>query len=143
MVALATNKPRAYAGAPLRIEENALPVAAAVIIREGSAIGITAAAGVARPVATTDLFGGFAVRKADNSAGGAGAIRVDRYQQGNIELPVTGVTATSFGVAVYASDDDTFTTTVGTNVFIGYVTRVVSAGVAIVTFNAGVLQAPA
>jgi hypothetical protein len=43
--------------------------------------------------------------------------------------------------AVYASDDNTFTLTATSNSLIGYVSRWVSTGVAIVEFDAGVVRA--
>ena len=142
MTTLAANKTRAYEGVPVRIEESALPMIASDILYEGGAIGIVPASGHARPLAAGDTFGGFAARKADNSLGGAAAIRCDRYQRGYIELPVTGAVITDVGQPVFATDDDTFTFSPVGSVFVGFVHRFVSAGVVIVHFDAGMLRDP-
>lgn len=136
MTTLAVNKPRAYEGVPVRIEERAAPVIAADIIYEGAAVGIVKASGHARPLAAGDRFAGFADAKADNSAGGAAAINADLKQQGFIELTVTGVTITDLGQPVYASDDDTFSLSPVGGSFIGFVHRYVASNTAIVAFNA-------
>jgi hypothetical protein len=72
MTTLAANKPRAYELG----ERNHFPVIASDIIYEGAAVGIVAATGHAQPLTSADKFGGFAVAKADNSAGTAAAINV-------------------------------------------------------------------
>lgn len=136
MTTLAANKPRAYEGAPVRIEENAIPVIAADIIYEGSAVGAVDASGHARPLNAADRFAGFAVRKADNAAGAAAAINCDVYQQGFVQIPVTGAVITDVGQPVYATDDDTFVFNPVAAAFIGFIHRFVSAGVAIVSFDA-------
>lgn len=111
-----------------------LPVVAADVIYEGAAVGT--ASGNARPLVAGDRFAGFADGTADNALGAAAAIKVKVRERGKIQLPVTGVVAASLGAKVYASDDDTFTLTQGSNSLIGYVTRVVAAGVAVVQFEA-------
>lgn len=111
-----------------------LPVVAADVIYEGAAVGTTS--GNARPLVAGDRFAGFADGTADNALGAAGAIKVKVRERGKIQLPVTGVVAGSLGAKVYASDDDTFTLTATSNSLIGYVTRVVQAGVAVVQFEA-------
>ena len=138
MTTLAANAPRAYELGT----RNDLPMIASDIIYEGACVGVVAASGHARPIATTDIFAGFAEAKADNSAGAAAAIRVRVIASGEIQLAVTGAVITSFRAPVYAVDDDSFTLTAGTNVFIGYVKRFVSTGVAVVAFNAGASQSP-
>lgn len=135
---LAANKPRAYEQG----ERNHLPVIASDIIYEGAATGVVAASGHARPLSGGDRFGGFAVAKADNSAGAAAAIYVETVKSGEIELSVSGAVITDVGQPVYATDDDTFTfNPVGAS-FIGFVKRFVSNGVAVVDFNAGVYVDP-
>lgn len=142
MTTLAANKPRAYEGVPVRIEENALPVIASDIIYEGAAVGAVAASGHGRPLVAGDLFAGFANAKADNSAGAAAAINVDLKTIGYAELPVTGAVITDRGQPVYASDDDTFSFNPVGGSFIGLVHRFVSAGVAIVHFDVSGLVDP-
>jgi hypothetical protein len=136
MTTLAANKPRAYEGGPVRIEENAIPVIASDIIYEGAAVGVVDATGHARPLNAADRFAGFANAKADNSAGAAAAINVDVKQQGFIQLAVTGAVITDLGQPVYATDDDTFTFNPVSAAFIGFVHRFVSSGVVIVAYDA-------
>ena len=59
MTTLAANKPRAYELG----DQNDLPVIASDIIYEGAAVGIVKATGHARPLTSTDQFGGFALRQ--------------------------------------------------------------------------------
>lgn len=116
---------------------NDLPVIASDIIYEGSAVGENGS-GYSRPLVAGDPFQGFAVRDADNSSGSAGAINVRVIQQGVVcNLPVTGataITANDFPV-VYASDDNTFTLTAGSNTAIGNVVRWISSGICDVWFD--------
>ena len=132
MTTLAVNTPRIFAiGDVLEY-----PVIASDIIFEGAAVGENAS-GYARPLAAGDPFLGFAEEKADNSAGGVGAQRVRVKSKGYIKLPITSIAITSNDrPAVYASDDDTFTLTPGSNSLIGYVAQWVSTGIAIVEFDA-------
>lgn len=140
MTTLAADKVRTYffSGNPIRQE---YPVVAADIIYRGAAIGENGA-GFSRPLVAGDVFQGFAVAKADNSAGAAGDIRVTAESRGFATLPVVGSTvADNDRVAVYAADDDTFTLTKGTNSLIGYVDRWVSAGIAVVEYDAALARA--
>jgi len=132
MTTLAANKPRAFELG----RGNTLPVIASDIIYEGAAVGAVDASGHCRPLNAADRFVGFAERKADNSAGAAAAINVDLIESGQIQLSVTGAVITDVGQAVYASDDDTFSLNPADGAFIGYVKRYVSAGVAVVQFDA-------
>ena len=138
MTTLAINKPRAYELG----NRNNFPVIASDIIYEGAAVGIVDATGHARPLTAADRFGGFAEAKADNSLGAAAAIMVAVIKSGEIELPVTGAVITDVGQPVYATDDDTFTFLPVGGVFVGMVKRFVSAGVAVVEFNAGIMLDP-
>lgn len=138
MTTLAANKPRALEGGDI----NAFPVIAADIIFEGSAAGLVAATGHARPLTSVDRFAGFASRKADNSAGLAAAINVEVYERGKIVLAVSGAVITDVGQPVYASDDDTFTLNPADGAFVGFVHRFVSAGVAVVIFDANAFHDP-
>ena len=57
-------------------------------------------------------------------------------------LDVAGLTVTANDrVAVYASDDDTFTTVAGGNSLIGWGSRFESAGVGVVEFDAMTVKA--
>jgi len=132
MTTLAANKQRAYELG----ERNDIPVIASDIIYEGAAVGIVPGTGHARPLTSADTFAGFAYRKADNSAGAAAAINVNVVTEGEIELTIAGVTITDLRQPVYATDDDTFTMSPVGGVFVGFVKRYVSSGVAVIDFDA-------
>lgn len=132
MTTLAANKPRDFEMG----DRNHLPVIASDIIYEGAAVGIVAASGHARPLVGGDRFGGFAVAKADNSAGAAAAINVEVVEEGEISLAVSGAVITDVGQPVYATDDDTFVFNPVGATFVGFVKRFVSSGVVIVDFDA-------
>lgn len=131
MTTLAANKPRSYELG----DRSMYPVIASDIIYEGAAVGLVAGTGHARPLAAGDAFGGFAVAKADNSAGSAADINVETMRRGTIELSVTGALITDVGQPVYASDDDTFSFNPVGGTFVGFVKRFVSSGVAVVEFD--------
>lgn len=132
MTTLAANKSRVYEQG----RSNTLAVIAADIIYEGAAVGVVVGTGHSRPLVAGDQFAGFAERKADNAAGLAAAVNVDVIRDGQIELAVTGATITDVGRPVYATDDDTYQLSPVGGSFIGFVKRFVSAGVAIVVFDA-------
>jgi len=138
MTTLAADTPRTYELG----ERNEYPVIAGDIVYEGAAIGIVIASGHARPLTSVDKFGGFAEKKADNSDGAAAAINVRTIKSGSVSLSVTGAVITDVNQPVYATDDNTFTFLKASAVFIGFMRRYVSSGVAIVEFNAGVLVDP-
>jgi hypothetical protein len=135
---LAANKPRAFDIG----DRNMIPVIASDIIYEGAAVGIVAGTGHARPLVAGDAFAGFAVYKADNSAGSAADINVEVMMRGEVQLAVSGAVITDVGQAVYASDDDTFSFNPVGGTFVGYVKRFVSAGVAVVEFDASGFRDP-
>lgn len=123
-------------------DRNEFPVIAADIIFEGAAIGLVIASGHARPLTSVDKFAGFAEKKADNSDGAAAAINVRVIKSGAVQLAVTGAVITDVNQPVYATDDNAFTFLKASAVFIGFMRRFVSAGIAIVEFNAGVFIDP-
>lgn len=139
MTTLAVNKMRAYEGG----SRNELAVIASDIIYEGAAVGMVKATGHARPLASAgvDRFVGFAEATADNAVGAAAAIRVRVIESGKVQLSVTGAVITDLGQPVYAADDDSFSF-VPTGSFIGFIHRFVSAGVAVVAFDAVNYQDP-
>jgi hypothetical protein len=116
-------------------EHNDLPVIAADIIYEGSAVGDNGS-GYARPLQAGDPFRGFALYQADNSLGAQAAINVRVRNKGKVQLAVSGAAITDVGKGVYASDDDTFVLTASGNSYIGRIVRWVSTGVVIVAFDA-------
>jgi len=123
-------------------DRNEFPVIAADIIYEGAAVGLVIASGHARPITSVDKFGGFAEKKVDNSAGAAAAKNVRVIKSGSVQLSVTGAVITDVGQPVYAQDDNAFSFLKASGVFIGFVRRFVSSGVAVVEFNAGILIDP-
>lgn len=116
-------------------DRNEFPVIAADIIYEGAATGLVPASGHAQPLTSTDKFAGFAEQKADNSAGSAADINVRVKKKGSIKLSISGAVITDVNQPVYATDDNTFTFLPTGAVFIGFLRRFVSAGVAIVEFD--------
>jgi len=113
MTTLAANKPRVFGADNAAFAD--VPVVASDIIYEGAAVGESSSAGTARPLSGGDAFLGFCVRKADNSAGAANAIKVRVATKGFIELAITGVdNIDDLGATVYAIDDDSFTLTSST-----------------------------
>lgn len=125
-------------------DEADYPVIASDIIYQGAAVGENAS-GYARPLAAADPFLGFALSKADNSAGSAGDIKVKVLTRGKVRLTVAGATAVTANdrPIVYASDDATFTLTASTNTPIGRVYKWLASTDCIVEFDAyaGVLEA--
>jgi hypothetical protein len=117
------------------------PVVASDIIYEGAAVGENGS-GYARPLEAGDAFLGFAEKKADNSSGSAGAVNVRVKSRGRIKAAIASLAITANDrPAVYMSDDDTFTLTSTSNTLIGYVSRWVSTGYAIVEFDAALVKA--
>lgn len=87
------------------------PVLAGEKICEGAAVGIDSQ-GYARPLQAGDKFGGFADEASDNTSGQDGERTVRVKYKGTIVLTApSGVTQASVGNYLYASDDNTFTTT--------------------------------
>lgn len=118
---------------------NEHPVIAADIIYEGAFVGDNGS-GYARPLVAGDPFRGIAETKADNSTGSAGDINVRVRAKGKVKLPISSLAITDVGKDVYASDDDAFTLTKGSNTRIGHVHRWISTGYGIIVFeaNAGI-----
>ena len=116
-----------------------LPMADNVKIYEGSAVGDNGS-GYARALVAGDPFRGFCVEFADNTVTGhvVGGVFVQMKRWGMIQLSITGVTAvTDVGKPVYASDDNTFTLTAGSNSYIGRIVRWISGTQATVEFDGG------
>jgi hypothetical protein len=138
MTTLAANTPRAYELG----ERNEFPVIASDIIYEGAAVGVVIGTGHARPLTSVDRFAGFAIQKADNSAGSAADINVRTVQTGEVQLSVSGAVITDVGQPVYATDDNTFVFSPVGGVFVGFVKRFVSSGVVVVSFDSLNYQDP-
>jgi hypothetical protein len=131
MTTLALDTPRASVVGLI----NELPMVATDIIYEGAAVGTVIASGHARPLTSVDKFVGFCEKMADNSTGAAAAINVRFTRSGSKVLTVTGVTITDINQPVYATDDNTFTMLPTGGVFIGFVRRFASTGVAEVEYD--------
>lgn len=110
-----------------------LPAVASDIVYKHSALGD--ASGYAQPLSAGDRFLGFAVEQVDNSSGSAGDKYVEVYHKGEVELSVTSAAVTDIGKPVYASDDNTFTFTSGSNTYIGCVVAWVETGKVLVSFD--------
>jgi len=138
MTTLAKDTPRAYSQGDV----NNFPVVASDIIYAGSAVGLVDASGHARPLTSADKFVGFCEKQADNSAGSAAAIDVEVRKRGRVTLSVTGAVITDVGQPVYATDDNAFQFLKASAVFIGFVSRYVSAGVAEVEYDVDLFKDP-
>lgn len=137
MTTLAADLPREYQLG----DHEEYPVIAADIIYEGAAVGENGS-GYSRPLVAGDPFQGFCQEHVDNSAGSAGDKRVRVRSRGRIVLPIASIAITANDrPAVYASDDNAFTLTASSNSLIGYVSRWVSTGVAVVEFDAALVKA--
>ena len=123
-------------------EFDEIPVVASDIIYEGAAVGVVSASGHARPLVAGDRLAGFAVKKADNSAGAAADINVRVVTCGEVQLSVTGALITDRLSAVYAADDNAFTFNPVDGTFVGFVKRFVSAGIVIVGFDVHTIRDP-
>ena len=137
MATLTTNVARDYQLG----EREDYPVVAADIIYQGAAVGENGS-GYARPLVAGDAFLGFAYEKADNADGSAGDVLVNVRPASRVVLDVVGADITSNDrVAVYASDDATFTTTSTANSLIGYVSHWISGTTCVVQADSGLVKA--
>lgn len=118
------------------------PVIASDIIYEGAAVGLVVSTGHARPLTSADIFVGFAEKQVDNSTGAAAALNVRVVKSGSVYLPVTGAVITDIGAPVYASDDNTFSFSPVSGVFVGTARQFQASGYVTVEFNAGVMVDP-
>lgn len=131
MTTLAANKVRKY----FLARRVLFPVVATDIIYAGAAAGKSGS--ICRPLQAGDGFLGFNEYEADNSAGGAGAIKATLVEAGTIELPVTGVDGwDDVHKLVYASDDDTFTLSSTGNSLVGVIVAHVASTRCMVHFDA-------
>lgn len=109
MATLAASSPRKFATS----EYASYPVVASDIIYEGAIVGESS--GYARPLQAGDNYLGVAVETVDNSAGSAGDKNIRVAVTVPFVMDVTGATVASNSKPVYASDDDTLTTTENTS----------------------------
>lgn len=130
MATLTADAPRDY----FQGDFHEFPVIAADTIYQGAAVGDNGS-GYARPLQAGDPFRGFAELKADNASGSAGDEYVRCRTKGRIKLAISSLAITDVGKDVYASDDNTFTLTQGTNTRIGHVIAWIETGYGIVEFD--------
>lgn len=134
MTALATDSNRIYELGDI----NQVPVKGSSIIYQGAAVG-GHSSGYARSIANGDKFLGFADEHIDNSGGGDGLKTVRVRKRGAILLDISGVALGDIGKSVYATDDNTFTLSDTSAVYIGQISRIDSSGVALVEFDVAAL----
>ncbi len=97
-----------------------LPLAAGAKAYRHTFIGQVSGTNTFRPLVAADKFAGVAQDSADNTGGAAGAKDVRVKREGRVLETVTGATATTaIGTSVYASADDTLTTTSAGNSLMG------------------------
>lgn len=100
-------------------------------IFEGSAVGIETN-GYARALQAGDKFAGFADEKVDNTEGTDGEKNIRTKYRGTIVLPASsGIDLASVGADVFASDDNTFTTTPTGNSYVGKIRRVENSEISV------------
>jgi len=133
-MALSANSRRIFEGG-IEPVPNDLPLAAEHAYL-GGALGDDGS-GNARGLNAGDAFLGFAEEERDNSGGSAGDKKMRIRQRGIVKLDVTNVSGKGDrGTKVYASDDDTFTTSSTGNSEIGKVVRHISGTTCMVYFEA-------
>jgi len=138
MAVLTADKKRLYDDSVDPVYEDFL-VLASTKIYEGAAVSMpqNAKGSIGPLVREAQVFVGFAARRADNSGGAQGDIRCLVRQRGIIrELSVANSSqATPGGVAVYATDDNTFTTIASGGTQIGKVVKGTGTNLADVYFE--------
>jgi len=115
-------------------DSNAIPVAAATKIYQGALVGKTEG-GYGRPLQAGDVPMGFAKDHTDNTNGVDGENTCELKAKGKVSLFISGITIGDVGRKVYASDDNTFTLTEGSNSAIGKLVRFEKADYGIVVFD--------
>ncbi len=134
MTALSTDLNRNYELGDI----NQVPVKGSTIIYQGAAVG-GHSSGYARPIQNGDKFLGFADEHIDNSGGADGIKTVRVKKRGAVPLDISGVALGDIGKSVYATDDNTFTLSDSSSVYIGQISRIDSSGVALVEFDVAVV----
>ena len=94
----------------------AMPVVASDIIYRGALLKINAAGFLAPCAAEAGaVFAGVSYEKCDNSSGSAGDVECRSITEGLFLLEGSGFAQSDVGSSVYASDDQTISTTQGAN----------------------------
>ena len=120
---------------------NEFPVLGGEMIYQGSAIGLEVDSGYVRSLQAGDRFVGFAEGFIDatNSSDGENHIRVKRT--GNVILELSGANLTDVGKSIYATDDNSFTLSNTSSVYIGQIIRHKSGDEVMVNFDAANIAA--
>lgn len=103
------------------------PMAVDIIYRGAMVMNNTA--GFLAPAATGagNVFAGISEEEVDNSLGSAGDKSAKHKVEGSYLLTGSGFAQTDVGQSVYATDDQTISTTVGNNPIVGQIVQFVSA----------------
>jgi len=107
---------------------------------KGSMISISESSdsqGYGRCLTAGEVFAGHALEAFDNSDGDNGDvdIRLRGSAKYRLQVEISGAVVTDIGSVVYASDDETYTLTEGSNTKVGKITRFVESGVCEVEFE--------
>jgi hypothetical protein len=112
---------------------NELPVAAGEVIYQGAALSCNSS-GYVKGITDGDTFAGFAEENCNNVAGSDGAKNVRIRKKGSILLEISGITLADVNKSVYATEDNTFTLSSTSAVYIGQISRIDASGLALVEF---------
>ncbi len=134
MTALVTDANRSYELGDI----NQLPIKGGSVIYEGAAVGSNSS-GYAKSIASGDKFVGFADEHIDNSGGSDGEKTIRLRKKGSILLEISGITLADINKSVYATDDNTFTLSDSSSVYIGQISRIDSSGLTLVEFDVAAL----
>ncbi len=119
----------------VRGEQSEYPAIGADIFYEGGMLGDNGS-GYARPLVAGDPFLGHGIEYYDNTDGSDGEYKVPRLRgRYRLQVTISGVAVTDVRKAVYASADDTYTLTAGSNSKVGVVDRYVTTDTAVVEFQ--------
>lgn len=106
------------------------PAAASTTFYQGTLCFSDSSGNVASVTASgANTILGVVTKRVDNSAGSAGDVDVEYYDNGKFELVGSGFAAADVGAKVYASDNYTITKTSTSNTLVGTITRFISSTV--------------
>lgn len=116
----------AMGGQPLQLS---IPLAANAKVWKGGMVAVVAGYGTAAAAAAGagTFVVGIAQQSVDNAGGANGALSVNVMCEEAFLLAGSGLAQTNLEATVYATDDQTITTTAGTNSKVGTIIQFVSA----------------